>query len=76
MIEQTVRELLEEEVTLDVVSIDRLYLSLYQPMLQTGAGMATFFKGHRGAKAASTVLMTLSGPSTSSPFALRSTITT
>jgi hypothetical protein len=52
-----VRELLEETVTLDVEGIDRLYLNLYQPMLQTGGGVATFFKGHRGAKVASTVLM-------------------
>jgi hypothetical protein len=35
MIEQTVRELLEEKVTLDVEGIDRLYRNLYQPMLQT-----------------------------------------
>jgi hypothetical protein len=57
MIGQTVRELLEEKVTLDVEGIDRLYLNLYQPMLQTGAGVATFFKQHRGAKVASTALM-------------------
>jgi hypothetical protein len=52
-----VRELLEGKVTLDVEGIDRLYLNLYQPMLQTGAGVATFFKQHRGAKVASTALM-------------------
>lgn len=63
MIEQTVRELLEEKVTLDVEGIDRLYLNLYQPMLQTGGGVATFFKGHRGAKVASTVLMGPMSPS-------------
>jgi hypothetical protein len=57
MIEQTVRELLDEKVVLDIEGIDRLYLNLYQPMLQTGGGVATFFKGHRGAKVASTVLM-------------------
>jgi hypothetical protein len=37
--------------------IDRLYLNLYQPRLQTGAGVVGFFKGHRGAQAASTTLM-------------------
>jgi len=57
MIEQTVRELLDEKVVLDIEGIDRLYLNLYQPMLQTGGGVATFFKGHRGAKVASTMLM-------------------
>jgi len=57
MIGQTVGELLGEKVTLDIEGIDRLYLNLYQPMLQTGAGVATFFKQHRGAKVASTVLM-------------------
>ena len=50
MIGQTVREVLEGKVVLDIEGIDRLYLNLYQPMLQTGGGVATFFKGHRGAK--------------------------
>jgi hypothetical protein len=57
MIGQTVRELLEGKVVLDIEGIDRLYLNLYQPMLQTGGGVATFFKVHRGARVASTVLM-------------------
>ena len=57
MIEQTVSELLRDHVTLDIEGIDRLYLNLYQPRLQTGGGVATFFKAHRGAKVASTVLM-------------------
>ena len=51
------REVLEGKVVLDIEGIDRLYLNLYQPMLQTGGGVATFFKVHRGAKVASTVLM-------------------
>lgn len=57
MVEQTVRELLEEKVVLDIEGIDRLYLNLYQPRLQTGGGVASFFKGHRGAKVVSTALM-------------------
>ena len=57
MIGQTVGDLLAEKVTLDIEGIDRMYLNLYQPMLQTGAGVAAFFKGHRGAKVASTALM-------------------
>ena len=57
MVTQTVAELLEERVTLDLKGIDRLYLNAYQPMLQTGGGVNAFFKGHRGATVASTVLM-------------------
>jgi len=57
MIGQTVREVLEGKVVLDIEGIDRLYLNLYQPMLQTGGGVATFFKVHRRAKVASTTLM-------------------
>jgi len=34
-----------------------LYLNAYQPRLQTGGGVAAFFKGHRGATVASTTLM-------------------
>ncbi|RKT45570.1 hypothetical protein [Thiocapsa rosea] len=57
MLDQTVGELLNDRVTLDLEGIDRLYLNLYQPRLQTGGGVANFFKVHRGAKVASTVLM-------------------
>jgi hypothetical protein len=57
MIEQSLRELLEDKVVLDVEGIDRLYLNAYQPRLQTGGGVAAFFKGHRGATVASTTLM-------------------
>ena len=57
MIGQSVGELLSDRVTLDVEGIDRLYLNLYQPRLQTGGGVAAFFKQHRGAKVASTALM-------------------
>ena len=57
MVDQTVAELLKDHVTLDLEGIDRLYLNLYQPRLQTGGGGATFFKVHRGAQVASTVLM-------------------
>ena len=57
MIGQTVREVLEGKVVLDIEGIDRLYLNLYQPMLQTGGGVATFFKDHRGPRVASTTLM-------------------
>lgn len=57
MITQTVAQLLDERVTLDLEGIDRLYLNAYQPMLQTGGGVAVFFKRHRGAQVASSALM-------------------
>ena len=57
MIGQTVAELLDQHVGLDIEGIDRLYLNLYQPLLQTGGGVVSFFKGHRGAQVASTPLM-------------------
>lgn len=57
MIDQTLRELLEDKVQLDIEGMDRLYLNAYQPRLQTGGGVVSFFKGHRGAQVASTTLM-------------------
>ncbi|HSO82885.1 MAG TPA: hypothetical protein VLR48_09765, partial [Thiocapsa sp.] len=57
MIGQTIGELLNGHVTLDVEGIDRLYLNAYQPRLQTGSGVAYFFRMHRGAAVASTMLM-------------------
>ena len=57
MIGQTVRELLEDQVQLDIEGIDRLYLNAYQPRLQTGGGVVGFFREHRGAVVASTTLM-------------------
>jgi hypothetical protein len=57
MIDQNLGELLDDEVTLDMEGIDCLYLNVYQPMLQTGGGVSTFFKHHRSAVVASTTLM-------------------
>jgi len=57
MIEQTLKELLEDKVELDIEGIDRLYLNAYQPRLQTGGGVVGFFREHRGAQVASTTLM-------------------
>nr|VFK64609.1 MAG: hypothetical protein BECKTC1821F_GA0114240_11343 [Candidatus Kentron sp. TC] len=58
MIKQTIGELLEDNVVLDIEGIDRMYLNLYQPMLRTGGGVSTFFRGeHRGAKVTSTASM-------------------
>src|SRR5258708_38386346 len=38
-------------------AIDRMYLNVYQPRLQHGAGAAAFFVGHRGHRFASSALM-------------------
>jgi hypothetical protein len=44
-------------VLFEVEAIDRMYLNLYQPRLQHGAGIAAFFVGHRGHRFASSALM-------------------
>lgn len=57
MIEHRVRELLEDKVALDIEGMDRIYHNAYQPRLQTGGGVVSFFREHRGAVMASTRLM-------------------
>jgi hypothetical protein len=42
-----VAEVLTEHVTLEVEGIDRMYLNVYQPRLQTERGVAAFFRCHR-----------------------------
>ena len=54
---RTVREILAEHTTLEVESIDRMYLNVYVPPLQYDGGVATFFRKHRGQPFASSVLM-------------------
>jgi hypothetical protein len=54
---QSVATILQEKVTLDSESIDRMYLNVYVPQLQTPAGVAHFFRRHRGATFASSALM-------------------
>ena len=56
-IPQTVTEVLREHVTLEVESIDRMYLNLYVPNLQYAGGVAAFFRYHRGATFVSSALM-------------------
>jgi hypothetical protein len=53
----SVAEVLEKHVTLSLESIDRMYLNLYVPMLQTEGGVAHFWRAHRGYKFASSALM-------------------
>jgi hypothetical protein len=50
-------DVLAGHVTFEVECIDRMYLNLYQPRLQHGAGVASFFVGHRGNRFASSALM-------------------
>ncbi len=56
-IPQTVTEVLREHVTMEVESIDRMYLNVYVPGLQHARGVVGFFRFHRGAPLASSALM-------------------
>ncbi|MGH3118143.1 MAG: hypothetical protein ACRDQ2_13725 [Gaiellales bacterium] len=50
-------DVLADHVTLEIESIDRMYLNLYQPRLQHELGVVGFFKCHRGWPFVSSVLM-------------------
>src|SRR5579863_381386 len=50
-------DVLAGHVLFEIEVIDRVYLDLYQPRLQHGAGIAAFFVGHRGHRFASSALM-------------------
>ena len=50
-------DVLAGHVLFELEAIDRMYLNLYQPRLQHGAGVAAFFVGHRGNRFASSALM-------------------
>ena len=56
-IARSVAEVLDEHVTLDLECIDRMYLNLYVPILQTPEGTAWFWRHHRGYQFASSALM-------------------
>ena len=56
-IPRSVAEILSEHVTLELEGIDRMYLNVYVPRLQREAGVAGFFRFHRGHRFASSVLM-------------------
>jgi hypothetical protein len=56
-IARSVAEVLDEHVTLEVECIDRMYLNLYVPYLQTPGGVAAFWREHRGYCFASSALM-------------------
>ena len=54
---RSVAEILREHVTLDLESLDRMYLNVYIPKLQTERGVVGFFRYHRGHPFASSALM-------------------
>lgn len=56
-IPSSVADVLSHHVTLELECIDRMYLNVYQPRLQYDKGVVGFFRWHRGATFASSVLM-------------------
>ena len=57
MIAQSVADILHHHVKLSVEGIDRMYLNVYVPWLQTEQGIVQFFRGHRGQPLPSAALM-------------------
>jgi hypothetical protein len=53
----TVASVINDHVTLELESIDRLYLNIFVPQLQREGGVAAFFRVHRGHPFASSALM-------------------
>jgi len=56
-IPRSVADVIQSHVTLEVEGIDRMYLNVYQPKLQTEKGAACFFRYHRKQPVASSALM-------------------
>ena len=56
-IPRSAAEVLNRHVVFEVESIDRLYLNLYIPILQSEGGIAHFWRAHRGYDFASSALM-------------------
>ncbi len=54
---RTVADVIRQHVTLEFEGIDRMYLNVYQPKLQTVMGVVQFFRWHRGEPVASSTLM-------------------
>jgi hypothetical protein len=53
---RSVADVLDDHVTFEVESIDRMYLNVWVPRLAYGGGVSGFFVGHRGHHYASTAL--------------------
>ena len=56
-IPQSVADILDHHVTFQLECIDRMYLNVYVPMLQSEGGVVKFFRQHGGHKFASSALM-------------------
>jgi hypothetical protein len=56
-IAQTVAEVLDQHVTMEVECIDRMYLNMFMPQLQHVGGAVAFFRYHRKQSWASSALM-------------------
>ena len=54
---RSVADVLSDHVTLEIESIDRMYLNLYVPKLQYESGVVGFFRNHLGYSFASSALM-------------------
>jgi hypothetical protein len=54
---RSVADVLRDHVTLEIESIDRMYLNLYVPVLQTERGIAWYFCHHHDNKFVSSALM-------------------
>src|SRR5437867_6586614 len=54
---RSVAAILRDHVTLEIESIDRMYLNAYVPGLQYASGVAAFFTKHQGYPFASSALM-------------------
>ena len=54
---RSVADVLGNHVTLEVEGIDRMYLNVYQPKLQSEKQAACFFRFHRGQPVASSSLL-------------------
>jgi hypothetical protein len=54
---RSVADVLRDHVTLELESIDRMYLNVYVPKLQHELGVVSFFRFHRGHTFASSALM-------------------
>ena len=57
MIAQNVADILKHHVKFSVEAIDRMYLNVYVPWLQTEHGVVGFFRNHRGQPLPSAALM-------------------
>src|SRR3954451_24888716 len=53
-IARSVADVLRDHVVLELEAIDRMYLNVYVPHLQTAGAVAHYLRGHRGQRFAST----------------------